>query len=128
MIDRWQQRGVTTIGILLWGIVIVFAALVAMKLVPAYTEFLTVKKIINDLGNEANVNGMSNAQIRERFTRRAMIDNVSAVSASDLKISRDEGRTVVSVEYSFQAPLAGNLSLLADFSAISDSNKTEVAQ
>ncbi|KAB2312942.1 DUF4845 domain-containing protein [Betaproteobacteria bacterium SCN2] len=128
MIDRLQQRGVTTIGILLWGIVIVFAALVAMKLVPAYTEFLTLKKVINDLGDEANVNGMSNAQIRERFTRRATIDNISAVSASDLRISRENGRTVVSVEYSFQAPLAGNLSLLADFSAVSGSSKTEVAQ
>lgn len=122
MINRRRQRGVTLVGMVLWGIVVVFIALVAMKLIPAYSEFFEIKKILNDIGKEANTNGMSNAEIRERFSKRALIDNISTVSAADLKIDRDNGRTVVAVEYSFQAPLAGNLSLLADFSARSDGN------
>lgn len=128
MINRWQQRGVTTVGILLWGIVIVFVALVAMKLVPAYTEFVTIKKILTDIGSEAGVKSMSNAEIRDRFARRAMIDNISTVTSADLQISRDEGKTVVSLDYTFQTPLVANLSLLADFSASSDGRESKVAQ
>lgn len=120
MINRQKQRGVTMIGMVLWGIIIIFVALVAMKLIPAYAEFFTIKKILNDIGSEATVNGMGNAEIRDRFSKRALIDNISTVSASDLKISRQNGRAVVSVEYTFQAPLVGNLSLLADFNASSD--------
>jgi hypothetical protein len=128
MINRRQQRGVTTVGILLWGIVIVFVALVAMKLVPAYTEFITIKKILTDIGSEAGVKSMSNAEIRDRFARRAMIDNISTVTAADLQISRDQGKTVVSLDYTFQTPLVANLSLLADFSASSDGRESKVAQ
>lgn len=128
MINRRQQRGLTMVGLVLWGVVIVFVALVAMKLIPAYTEFMTVKKILNDIGSEAGVKNMSNEDIRDRFTRRAMIDNISTISATDLKISRENGKTVVSVEYTFQTQLAGNVSLLADFSANSDGRESKVAQ
>ena len=128
MINRRQQRGVTMVGMVLWGIVIVFVALVAMKLIPAYTEFLTIKKILVDIGSEAGMQNMSNGAIRDRFARRAMIDNISTVTPADLKISRDNGRTVVSVEYTFQTPLVSNVSLLADFSASSDGRESKVAQ
>ncbi len=128
MINRKQQRGVTMIGMVLWGVVIVFVALVAMKLIPAYTEFMTVKKILTDIGSETGIKGMSNAEIRDRFSRRAMIDNISSVTAADLNISREGSNTVVSVEYTFQTPLVANVSLLADFSASSDGRESRVAQ
>lgn len=128
MINRRQQRGVSMVGMVLWGIVVVFVALVAMKLIPAYTEYLTIKKILSDIGSEAGIKTMSNTEIRERFAKRAMIDNIHSVGASDLKISREDGRTVVSVEYTFQTPLVANVSLLADFTASSDSRSSKVAQ
>ncbi len=128
MIDRRQQRGVTLVGMVLWGVVIVFVALVAMKLVPAYTEFITIKKILTDIGGEAGFKNMSNAEIRDRFARRAMVDNISTVTPADLRIRREEGKTVISVEYTFQTPLVANVSLLADFSASSDGRESKIAQ
>lgn len=128
MIDRRQQRGVTLVGMVLWGVVIVFVALVVMKLVPAYTEFITIKKILTDIGGEAGLKNMSNAEIRDRFARRAMVDNISTVTPADLRIRREEGKTVISVEYTFQTPLVANVSLLADFSASSDGRESKIAQ
>ena len=128
MINRRQQRGVTLVGMVLWGVVIVFVALVAMKLVPAYTEFITIKKILTDVGGEAGLKNMSNAEIRDRFARRAMIDNISTITSADLKISRDGGKAVISVEYTFQTPLVANVSLLADFSASSEGRESKIAQ
>lgn len=129
MINRRQQRGLSMIGLLMWGIVIFFVALLAMKLVPAYTEFLTIKKILTDIGGETGTKNMSNADIRDRFSRRAMIDNISTVTAADLKINRENGKTVVSIEYTFQTPLVANVSLLADFSARSDdARESKIAQ
>jgi cell division protein FtsL len=127
MIKRWQQRGLSMVEFMFWGIAIVIVALVAMKLVPAYMEYLTVKKILADIGSEVGTKSMSNAEIRDRFARRAMIDNISSVAPGDLKISRDNNRTVVSVEYTFQTPLVGNVSLLADFSASSSGRDSQAA-
>ncbi len=128
MINRRQQSGMTLVGMVLWGVVIVFVALVAMKLVPAYAEFITIKKILTDIGSEAGLKDMSNAEIRDRFARRAMVDNISTVTPADLRISREGGKIVVSVEYTFQTPLVANISLLADFSASSDSRESKLAQ
>jgi Tfp pilus assembly protein PilE len=128
MIKRKQQRGITMIGMLFVGIIIVFVALVAMKLIPAYTEFLTIQKILKDIGSEAGAKSMSNANIRERFEKRAGVDNITTVKPADLTISRESGQTVVSVEYSFQTPLVANVSLLVDFSASSDGRESKIAQ
>lgn len=128
MIKRQQQRGLSMIGLLFWGIAIVFAALVVMKLLPAYTEYFTIQKILKDIGSESGTKGMSNADIRERFAKRALIDNITAVQPADLNISRESGQAVVSVEYTFQTKLAGNVSLLVDFSASSDGRESKLAQ
>jgi hypothetical protein len=128
MINQRQQHGVTLIGMMFWAIAIVFAALVVMKLLPAYTEFFEIQKILKDIGNESSTGSMSNAQIRERFAKRAMVDNITMVKPADININRESGRTVVSVDYSFQAPLVGNVSLLVDFSASSDSSGKQAQQ
>ncbi len=122
MINRQHQQGLTLISLLFWGIVIIFMALLAMKLIPAYTEYFTIQKILSDIGNDPNIKSMSNGEIRDKFSKRAMVDNISTIKASDLDIGRDGGQTVVSVEYPFQTKLVGNISLLVDFSASSDSS------
>ena len=128
MINKQKQSGMTMIGMMFVAIIIVFFAVVAMKLIPAYTEYLEIRKILKDIGSEAGSQSMSNADIRERFIKRAEIDNIKSISANDLRINRGSGRTVVSVDYSFQTELVGNVSLLVDFSATSDSRESKMAQ
>lgn len=122
MINRQQQRGLTLISLVFWGVVIIFLALLAMKLIPAYTEYFTIQKILKDIGNDPNIKGMSNGEIRDKFNKRAMVDNITTIKSSDLDISRESGLTVVSAEYPFQTKLVGNISLLVEFSANSDSS------
>lgn len=128
MIDKQKQSGMTMIGMMFIAIIVVFVAVVAMKLIPAYTEFLAIQKILKDIGGEAGSQNMSNAEIRERFIKRADVDNIKSISANDLRINRGSGRTVVSADYSFQTELVGNVSLLVDFSASSDSRESKMAQ
>jgi hypothetical protein len=121
MINRHHQHGLTLISLLFWGIIIIFVALLTMKLVPAYMEYFTIQKILSDIGGDPNIKSMSNGEIREKFNKRAQIDDVSTVKATDLDINREGGSTTISVEYPFQSKLIGNVSLLVDFSASSDS-------
>lgn len=126
--NRKQQRGVTLIGMLLWGIIIVFVAVLAMKLLPAYTEYFTIKKVLFDIGQDPEIKTMGNAAIRDKFTKRTMIDDIHSVKADDLEITKDGGRTVVSVDYPFQTKVIGNVSLLVDFHASSDSGESRTVQ
>ena len=126
--DRKKQQGVSLIGMLLWGIVIVFVALVVMKLVPAYTEYFTIKKVLFDIGQDPDIKTMSNGAIRDKFVKRSLIDDIHSVKANDLDITKEGGVTVVSVDYPFQTKLIGNISLLVDFHASSESGETRSIQ
>lgn len=117
-----RQRGISFLGMLFVGALIVLVAITAMRIVPAYTEFMTVKKVLKAMQQDP-LDTMTPKQIKDAFDKRASIDYISVVSSDDLSISRtDSGATVVSVEYQVVKPLAGNMSVLMDFSASSDGN------
>ena len=96
--------------------VLALAAVGAMKIAPAYTEFLTAKKAIAAIaageGRTGNV-----GEIRKAFDRRSNIDNITAVTPGELEISKDGGEVVISFAYEKKIPLFNNVSLLIEFAA-----------
>lgn len=115
-----KQRGISFLGMLFVGILIVVVAITAIRIVPVYTEFMTVKKILRAMQQDS-LDSMTPGQIKTAFDKRASIDYISVVNSSDITISRSEsGATVVSIEYQVVKPLVGNMSILMDFSASSD--------
>lgn len=118
----YRQRGMSLLGMLFVSALIVLVAITAMRIVPVYTEFMTVKKVLKAMQQDP-LDTMTPKQIKDAFDKRVSIDYVSIVNGDDLSISRtDSGATVVSVEYQVVKPLAGNMSVLMDFSASSDGN------
>ena len=117
-----QQRGLSMIGFLFVAIVLVFVAMLAMKLVPAYIEFFSVKKILATMGQDSDLRSKSNAEIRNDFVKRANVGYVTVVKPEDLTIDRSSGVPVISADYEFRTKLVGNVSLVVDFSASTDPN------
>lgn len=117
-----QQRGLSMIGFLFVAAVLVVVAMLAMKLVPAYIEFFSVKKILATMGQESDFRSKSNAEIRSDFVRRANVGYVTVVKPEDLTIDRSGGVPVVSADYEFRTKLVGNVSLVVDFSASTNPN------
>lgn len=115
-----QQRGLTMIGFLFVAVMLVIAAMLAMKLVPAYIEFFSVKKILAAMGQESDLRSKTNADIRNDFIKRANVGYVTVVKPEDLSIDRRGGTPVVSADYQYRTKLVGNVSLVVDFSASSD--------
>ncbi|MEQ1591756.1 MAG: DUF4845 domain-containing protein [Thiobacillaceae bacterium] len=119
------QRGVSMIGFLFMAVVLIFIAMLAMKLVPAYIEFFSVKKILATMGQESETKGMSNAEIRNSFAKRANVGYVTVVKPDDLSIDRSGGNMAISAEYEYRTPLVANISLVVDFKASSDPASVE---
>lgn len=117
-----RQHGLSMIGFLFVAIVLVAVAMLAMKLVPAYIEFFSVKKILATMTQEPDFKSKSNAELRNDFTKRANAGYVTVVKPEDLSIDRRGGIPVVSANYAFRTKLVGNVSLVVDFSASSDPN------
>jgi hypothetical protein len=113
---RNKQRGVSFLVIFLIGVVLALVAVGAMKIGPAYGDFMTAKKAIVAIaaseGRTGNV-----ADIRRAFDRYSNINNITVVTPGDLEISKDGGDVVISFAYAKKIPLFANVSLLIDFAA-----------
>ena len=119
--NRKTQGGATLLGMLIVGAMIVFVALIVMKMVPAYTEYFSVKQALKAMKQES-LSTMSKKEISNSFDRRASTGYIEVVKGSDLIIEKTAGGgTVVSVEYQVVKPVIANVSVLIDFSASSES-------
>jgi hypothetical protein len=66
--------------------------------------------------------GASVSDIRNSFTRHAMIDQISSITAQDLDISKEGNEIVLAFAYTKKIPLAGNVSLLIEFEGTTAAN------
>src|SRR5512135_2471355 len=121
-----RQRGLSMIGFLFVAVVLVMIAMLAMKLVPAYIEYFSVKEILATMGHESDLKSKSNAEIRDDCARRADTGYVTVVKPQDIAINRHGPVPVISTDYTYRTKLVGNVSLVVDFSASSDSNAAPV--
>lgn len=122
-----KQRGITFIGLIVVLAVVIFFAVIGIKLFPAYSEFSSVKSIINDMGKSAEFDSMSEEKIKGSFERGASIGYVSTVNSKDLVIENNaDGKRVVSIEYQVVKPIVGNISILLDFKASTDKSNLDM--
>ena len=112
---RQVQSGVTLMGLFIALFVIIIAALLAMKLIPAYMEYATAKNAIDAIARERNAQNA--AEVRRAFDARAAIDNITAVKASDLEISKDGAGLAIGFAYRKEVPLFSNVGVYIDFAA-----------
>lgn len=116
-----KQKGATFLGMAIIAGILIFAAIIVMKMAPAYIEFMSVKKVLHAMSQDS-LSSMSKKEIKDSYVRRASIDDISSVTPDDLVIEKDEsGNTVVSVQYRVIKPLVGNVSVILDFAASSNS-------
>lgn len=83
-----EQRGMTVIGMLLLIVVIGFMLLIAMKVVPMYIEYYTIKSTVESIRKESQLAQMSAPDIQKALQKRFDIGYVK-LKASDLKIRND---------------------------------------
>jgi hypothetical protein len=118
-----RQHGLTMFGFFFVAAVLVAIAVLGMKLVPAYVEFLSVKKILESMGKDDELTSKSNPAIRTDFLMRATTGYVERVKPEDLIIDRSGVVPLILVDYEYRSPLVANVSLVVDFSASSDPSR-----
>ena len=112
-----KQNGLSLIGLLLISAVLVFVALIGFKLLPVYIEYFAIKKAVTDLASGAETRGGQVADVKKFFDRRATIDNITSIAASDLEVNKTGTGFEIVAAYTVQVPLFANVSACIDFAA-----------
>lgn len=112
-VSRRRQRGLSLIGLLVVGALIVFGALLAMKVVPSALEYNAIRSAITKV---ASSGGATARDYQVAFDRYAAIDDITTITGKDLVIEKgQDGRTVISFQYEKRIPLFGPASLVIDY-------------
>jgi len=115
-----KQRGLSLTGLLVGAVILIFASILGMKLIPAYMQDAQIKNIFTIIANDPEMQDATPRAILQSFSNRADVDNVTAIKAEDIDIAKDEGRLVLSASYEVRIPMVSNISLLLEFSPSSD--------
>jgi len=107
-----RQRGVTLFGLMFWAVVLGFAALIGMRVLPALNEYFTVKRAVNKIATE----GSTVAEIRNAFEKQKEIEySITTISSKDLIITKENDKVVVAFAYDKEVELVKPVFLLIKF-------------
>lgn len=109
-----KQRGLSLVKLLVGGFLLALLAIAGMKVVPSVIEFYKIKKAVETIASQATAEG-SVSEIRSAFYKFAEIDNITAIQAEDLDISKDGGQLVIAFSYSQKIKIGGPVSLVIDY-------------
>lgn len=112
------QRGVSLLGLILVLFVVVVVGIMSLKLIPGYIEYAKAKAAIEAIAHDPTRTS-SVAEVRKAFDARATIDDITAVRAADLEVTKEGGNVVISFSYRKEFPLFANVGLYVDFAASS---------
>jgi len=112
-----KQKGITLIGFIVVLAVAGFFAYMAMKLVPAYTEYAGVVKAMNQIASEG-VDGKSLDQVRRDLMFKLGFQYVddATIHPRDITFGQGAGGNELRVSYDKQIPFMYNIDFLIHFS------------
>lgn len=105
-----KQQGVSLIGILFVGGVLVFLGVVGAQVMPTYTEYQTIVKAVDKAKQSGSI-----AEVRSTFDKAAQIDDIKSITGKDLEVTKDGDKTVVTFAYSKEIHLGGPAYLLLKY-------------
>lgn len=111
----YTQRGFSFGGFLIVAALLIFVAIAGMKVGPAYIQNAEIKSILDAIAHDPEMQVAPVKAVREAFSKRAMMNNISTVRAEDVEIAKEGNNLTLSISYQVKIPVAGNASLLLDF-------------
>ena len=112
-VARARQRGITLFGLLFWAIVVGFAALLAMRVLPTMNEYFTIEKAVSKIAREG---GTTVPEIRSAFDKTKDIEySIQSISSKDLNITKENDKVVISFAYDKEIELFKPVYLLIKY-------------
>jgi Tfp pilus assembly protein PilE len=109
------QKGITLTSFVIVLAVVGFFALMTMKLFPMYSEYYSVKRVMDELAATPKSASMSGPQIQIELERRFNIGYVESVKKEHVKVIRAGKGSKLNIAYEVRVPLLGNLDAVGRF-------------
>jgi Tfp pilus assembly protein PilE len=110
-----KQSGITLIGFVIVLAVLGFFAFMAMKLVPAYTEYGGVVKAMNQMASAGGIDDVDTARRQLAFKMDFQYVDDSTIKPKDITLTRSGNQAMLNVSYDKRIPFIYNIDFLLHF-------------
>ena len=118
---RKRQLGLSMSGFVVTAIVLIFAAVLAMKVIPAYMQDGEIKHVFEAVAQDPDMKNATIRDIQLAYAKRASVQDITAIKLDDVEVDKKDGGITLSASYQVKIPLVANMSLLLDFNPSSSS-------
>jgi hypothetical protein len=114
---RKHQTGLTMISWVILLLLIGFVALFGFKLVPLYMDYMTINAALTNVAHQAADGPVSASSIHYAIEKQLNVNDVSVVSADDIKIGTDptSNNMTLTLDYDARTGFVANIDLIAHF-------------
>jgi Tfp pilus assembly major pilin PilA len=110
-----RQRGITLIGFMMVMMVVAAVAVIAMNLVPVYSEANSVHSAMKSVAKDPGTANMDIEPLQKALQKHFDIDYVNSVKANQAKLVHDGNGTSLNMTYEVRKHLVYNLDFVAMF-------------
>ena len=118
-----KQQGLTFISLVFVLGLIAFFVILGLKIGPIYLNHSKVVSTLAELKKTTDIEGQSEAEIRDSLSKRFNINYVDDVTQKDITITRYENYLKVVIAYEVITNIVGNLSVLVEFNDVMEVGK-----
>jgi len=110
-----RQKGLSFVG---WmAVVAIFGLLILsfFKVFPIYNEYFTIQSVLAGITKDEKVDFKSKRAIWVSLEKRLAVNEIYSIKSENVTISREDGKTTITISYRTQRPYIGNLFIGGNF-------------
>jgi hypothetical protein len=115
-----SQRGISLTGLIVALGLILFVAMLGMKIFPFFMEYSSAKEAIASIKASRG----TPIEMKRAFNKMADVNSMTSISSNDLIITKINGETELAFDYDAVIPLFKNVHLGIKFAATTDPTGT----
>ena len=115
IMNKNKQKGMTGIGWIMVIGIIIFSAVVAMRVFPIYMEGFKVRSALASLKEQPGVTKKAKSEIVKLLFNRFQVDDITNVTREDILIEKSNGVLTVTIDYEIRTHVMGNMDVVGKF-------------
>jgi Domain of unknown function (DUF4845) len=107
-----RQRGVTMFGLLFWGVLIAFTAVLVAQVLPTVMEYFTIQRAVKQvIAKSPSTVGAA----RDEFTRIKQVEYSIGIESSDLDVTKENEKLRIGFAYTREVHVGGPVYVLLKY-------------
>jgi len=110
-----RQKGASLLGMLVIAVMVGFFVLCAIRMIPPYLEYLSVREVLDQVAAEYDPGEDTVGDIRARISKLFNTNQIYGLKPQEVEVYRDGGQTHIDGRYEARVPIAGQIDAVIRF-------------